>query len=70
MIGWLHREGDEHSRGLCEIQLNFVDETPAPVFPRLDGLHNRVLDRVKVFRGVRILRVVTAPYMSADHAEP
>jgi hypothetical protein len=58
------------ARRLCEIQLNLVDETPTPIFARLDGPHNRVLDRVKVLRGVLVLRGIAATNISADHAEP
>jgi hypothetical protein len=66
----LGRFSGENLQRLCEIQLNFIDETPAPVLARLDGPHDRVLCHVEVFRGVLVLRVVTASHVSTDHAEP
>ena len=46
-----------------------VDVTPTPVFIRLEGLDNRVVGRVKMLGGVRILRIVTATDMPAFETE-
>lgn len=46
-----------------------VDIAPAPVLPRLKGLDNRVVGRVKMPGRVLILRVVTAAHMSTSETE-
>lgn len=47
----------------------FVDVAPAPVFSRLEGLNDRVVSRVKVFRSVLVLGAVAATYMTTDEAD-
>jgi hypothetical protein len=46
-----------------------VNVTPTPVFIRLEGLDNRVVGRVEMPGGVRILRIVTATDMPAFETE-
>jgi hypothetical protein len=38
-----------------EVKFHLVDEAPAPRFARLNGLHDRVLGGVEVFRRVLVL---------------
>src|SRR5688500_13187976 len=45
-----------------------VDEAPAPVLARLEGLHDRVARGVEVLGGVRVLGVVAAADVAADQA--
>ena len=40
-----------------------------PVFPWLEGLHDRMIGRVEMPGGVLILRIVTAPDMSTGETE-
>jgi hypothetical protein len=53
-----------------EIKLHFIYITPAPVFAWLDGLDDRVLGGVEVFRRVLVLGGITATDMATRHAEP
>src|SRR5262249_59160652 len=52
-----------------ESQLLLIYEAPAPRLPRLDRAHDRVGGGVKVRGGVLVRRRVTAPDVSADHAD-
>ncbi len=52
-----------------KLEYYLVDVTPTPVFIRLEGLDNRVVGRVKMLGGVRILRIVTATDMPAFETE-
>src|SRR5438094_5935462 len=61
----------KRKRGLLHgIELNLVDITPAPVLPRLGGLHDGVAARVEMLRGVLILGGVAAADMAARQTEP
>jgi hypothetical protein len=40
-----------------------------PVFPWLEGLHDRMIGRVEMPGGMLILRIVTAPDMSTDETD-
>ncbi len=48
---------------------NFVDITPAPVFPWLQRLDDWVTCLKEVLGGVLIFRAVTAAHMAADQAD-
>ncbi len=41
---------------LQAFEFDFVDKAPSPLFPRFNGLHDRVLGRVEMFGGVFVLR--------------
>src|SRR5260370_41178488 len=61
----------KRKRGLLHgIELNFVDVTPAPVLPRLGGLHDGVAGRVEMLRGMLILGGGAAADMGARPTEP
>ena len=55
--------------GLCEVEFNFVDVTPAPGLARFYGLHDGVLRVVKVLRSVLVLGRIAAPDVAAFHAK-
>ncbi len=40
---------------VSKLELELVDVTPAPVFPWLEGLHDRMIGRVEVLGGVLVL---------------
>ena len=70
------REGETHNlerpwnpEPVCKIEKELVDVTPAPVFPGLEGLNNRMIGRVEMLGGMRILRIVTATDMSTDKTD-
>jgi hypothetical protein len=46
-----------------------IDVTPPPLLPWLEGLHDWVVRRVKVFGGVLILGIIAAANMPAFEAE-
>jgi hypothetical protein len=52
-----------------EIQHELVDVTPAPIFPRLKGLHDGMPESVKMFGSVFVLRGITAADMAAGHTQ-
>ena len=52
-----------------EIKFDFIDIAPAPIFPRLERLDDRVLDGVEVFRRVPVFGGIAAPHMTARHAQ-
>jgi hypothetical protein len=52
-----------------KLEHELVDVTPTPVLPRLEGLDDRVVGRVKVFGGVLILGIIAAPDMAAFETE-
>ncbi len=61
----------KRKRGLLHgIELNLVDETPAPVLPRLGGLHDGVTGRVEMLRGMLILGGVATADVAARQTEP
>jgi hypothetical protein len=47
-----------------------VHVTPSPVFSRFDGPHDRVMDGLKMLRGVPIFRTVAASHVAAYEAHP
>jgi hypothetical protein len=49
---------------------DFVDVTPDPVFPGLNGPNQRMFAAVKVLGGVLVLRRIAAIYLSAGQAQP
>jgi hypothetical protein len=53
-----------------EINLHFIHKTPAPIFPRLDRLHDRVLCLMEMFGSVLILRRIAAAHVAAGSTEP
>jgi len=54
---------------VLKIEEELVDVTPAPVLIWLEGLHDRVVGRVEMFGGMRILRLVAAADMPAFKAD-
>jgi len=52
-----------------QIKCHLVDVAPAPSFGRIIALNNRVATSVKVFCGVTIGRIITAPDIAACAAE-
>jgi hypothetical protein len=54
-----------------EIEFDFIDVAPAPLFAGFDGAHDWMPGLVEMFGGVFIFRGVAAAYVSADqtHAE-
>jgi len=56
-------------RSPAKIQLEFVDETPAPSFAGLDGSHNGVLGRVEVLGGMFVLGGIATADVTATQAQ-
>jgi hypothetical protein len=54
---------------LREVDLDFVNEAPAPVFAGLEGAHDRVLGAVEMLGGVLVLGRVAAADVAALHAQ-
>jgi hypothetical protein len=52
-----------------KLEYYLVDVTPTPVFPGLEGLHNWVIRRVKVFGRMLILGIIAAANMPAFETE-
>src|SRR5205085_3342802 len=52
------------------VELDLVDVAPAPVLPRLGGLHDWVAARVEVLRGVLVAGGVATADVAARQAEP
>jgi hypothetical protein len=52
-----------------EIEFDFVDVAPAPVFAGLDGFHDGVVGSVEMLCGVFVLGGIAAGDVAADHAE-
>jgi hypothetical protein len=52
-----------------EVQFDFVDVAPAPIFARLDGFHDGVFGGVEMFCGVFVFGGVAAGDVATDHAE-
>jgi len=48
---------------------NLIDVAPSPVFAGLEGFHDGVLGRVKVFGGVFVLRRIAATDVAAGKAQ-
>jgi hypothetical protein len=71
-VAGLFAEGAEvrSQQLLCEIEFQLIDITPTPVFSRLDGLHDRVLGSVEMFRGMLVLWGIAATDIPARHALP
>src|SRR4029077_20131465 len=46
-----------------------VAVAPAPILPRLEGSHDRVLGRTKMLGGMLVLRLVAAPDMPAGSTQ-
>jgi hypothetical protein len=55
---------------LFEFEFNLVHVTPSPVFTGLERADDRVAGAMEVFRGVLVLGLIAAAYVSADHTEP
>jgi hypothetical protein len=53
---------------LGEIEFDFVDVAPAPIFAGFDGAHDGVFGSVEMFCGVFIFGGVAAGDIAADHA--
>jgi hypothetical protein len=49
---------------------DFIHVTPLPIFAGFDRLHDRVLRRVKMFRGVLVFGRVAAAHVAAGQAHP
>jgi hypothetical protein len=56
-------------RELGEVDLEFVDEAPAPVFAGFEGAHDGVLGAVEVLGGVLVFGGVAAADVAAFHAQ-
>lgn len=54
----------------AEIQFHFVDVAPTPGFAGLEGFHDRVMGRVKMFRRMFVLRRVATADMTAFETQP
>jgi hypothetical protein len=54
---------------LREVDLDFVNEAPAPVFAGLEGAHDGVLSAVEMLGGVFVFGGVAAADVSAFHAQ-
>jgi hypothetical protein len=54
----------------ASLHSDLIDETPSPRFAGLHRLDHRMLRRVKVLRGVAVLRLITTADMAAVHAAP
>ena len=54
---------------VLKIEEELVKVTPAPVLIWLEGLHDRVVGRVEMLGGMRILRLVAAADMPAFKAD-
>jgi len=54
---------------VSKIQPELVNVTPSPVLIWLEGLHDRVVGRVEMPGGMRILRLVAAADMPAFEAD-
>jgi hypothetical protein len=54
-----------YSRRFFDIELEFVDIAPGPVFAWFDRTHNRVLRLMEVLGRVSVLGAVAAPHVSA-----
>ena len=52
-----------------ELDLHFIDKTPAPILPRLDRLHDRMLCLVEMLGGMLVLRRIAAAHVAAATAE-
>src|SRR6185369_4493226 len=59
-----------HRQLALGLEEHLVHIAPRPVLPRLERLDDRVLAPVEVFRGVLVLRGITAADMAAGEAEP
>ena len=57
----------ESTRG--EIQFEFIDVTPAPIFSGLDRSHDGMCGRMEVFRGVFIFGRIATTDMPAAQAQ-
>jgi hypothetical protein len=55
---------------LGEVQLDFIDETPAPVFAGFLGFHDRMFGRAKMFCCMFVFRRIAAANVPADPAQP
>jgi hypothetical protein len=53
-----------------EIELEFIDVTPTPVFTRLERPHDGVMRSVKMLRRMFIRRRIATAYMSTDKTKP
>jgi hypothetical protein len=53
----------------CEIEFEFIDVAPAPVFTGFQGLDYGMLGRMKVLGCVLVLRRIATTDMSAAHAQ-
>ena len=53
-----------------KVYLDFVYVAPAPIFPSLERLHNRMLGVVKMFSGVFVLGRVAAANVTTFHTKP
>jgi len=71
-------QGSTHDKPWClckvkhrssRLEEQLVDVAPSPVLTRLEGLNDRVVGRVEMPGGVRILRIVTATDMSTGETE-
>jgi hypothetical protein len=58
-----------HAKNSGEVQFDFVDVAPAPIFAGLDGFHDRVIGCVEMFCGVFVLGGVATGNVATDHAE-
>jgi hypothetical protein len=52
-----------------EVELDFVDVAPTPVFAGFVRLHDGMVNSMEVFRRVLVLRGVAAADMAASHAQ-
>jgi hypothetical protein len=60
------RKGNAGQSG--DLKFHLVNETPAPILTALDGPHDGVIGRVKVFGGVAVLGGIATAHMAANHA--
>src|SRR5579863_7650339 len=58
---------DGHS---VEIELDVIDEAPAPILSRLERFHNGMPGGVEMFGRVFILRRIAATHVAANHTQP
>jgi hypothetical protein len=55
---------------LREVEFDFVDVAPTPIFAGLDGSHDWVFGCVEMFCGVFVFRGIAASDVATDHAHP
>jgi hypothetical protein len=64
---WIEVEAS--ALAVSKIDLHFIHVAPSPCLSGLEGLHDGMARLVKVFRGMAVLRRVTATHMAASLAE-